>query len=801
MQRNMRGITIKGNQIDGEFGTSIAPIFIFADSFEMANVNLDNVFIEDNIISVTTSGTAKHVRVYNYAGTGTVTGVTLRNNNLISLRTNTPVSATIDAVNNYWGSAVLSTIQANISGNITFTPYYVDEGMTTLSNVNPATIYVDSSYSDGNAGSHIFGYDAFSKIQNAINAAASGTTINVAAGTYNEAVVINKAISLIGAGRDQTIITGGSPVVSLNSTGSISQPIRISDLKLLAQNSSVYGIKTDFTPISYVELNNIDVVQANNYGVGIRIGTSTCTIRCHKLDHLTITNSLFQGFYDGFIVERTPGAGVNGTELRDVTITDTIFKENKRKGLYLETLSNAVFTNVQILDNGRYTLVTKYSNLASLHAGGIDINLKDGNYAHLEFNNLTVTGNGVGTKEGAGIMIKARGTGLDTGYATYPAYLDDVTINGGSFTNNERGIRFGEPNKNVTGVTNVKVNDAIIKDNVREYNLSDGSNYGGVVNTLHPQIQVDATENWWGSAVLSTIQANISGNVSSDPFLCEASPTTWVSAGGVCIIGNNVTGGVSDIETTGVTLTNITINGTEQTDSSQKYFGEQNVSLFSNSILVLEFPFNFSNSTLDLSKIEIEIGTNYVIINMSGVIQEGFTKTVYMEDEGYDNLCVKDSDVVLISEVSKACNGASETIMNQCLHVAGAYTKDGISCTKTGTTLKIENLTHSAVLGTNDEVTDSGDGGNGGSGIVGKIAENESVPVAETPSESETEQSGELPMKEPIVKINATQETPSTTGEINNKRVYLAIIVLLVIIVSVTLIKVFGKKGSGKKKK
>ena len=48
----------------------------------------------------------------------------------------------------------------------------------------------------------------YGTIQLAINAANDGDTITVAAGTYNENVIVNKSISLIGQGRDQTIING-----------------------------------------------------------------------------------------------------------------------------------------------------------------------------------------------------------------------------------------------------------------------------------------------------------------------------------------------------------------------------------------------------------------------------------------------------------------------------------------------------------------------------------------------------------------------------------------------------------------
>ena len=131
-----------------------------------------------------------------------------------------------------------------------------------------------------------------------------------------------------------------------------------------------------------------------------------------------------------------------------------------------KALSDATFTNVQVIDNGVFPGAVQ---LSEKMAAGFDINLKDGTYSNLTFNNLTVTGNGLQTPYGAGIMIKARGTGSDSSYSSYPATLTNVTFNGGTFTGNERGIRFGEPGKANTGPTNVTIHNANISGNVQTY--------------------------------------------------------------------------------------------------------------------------------------------------------------------------------------------------------------------------------------------------------------------------------------------------------------------------------------------
>jgi hypothetical protein len=56
---------------------------------------------------------------------------------------------------------------------------------------------------------------AFLTIQFAVNTAVSGDTINVAAGTYNESqVLIEKSVSVIGAGAATTTINGGNTAIT-----------------------------------------------------------------------------------------------------------------------------------------------------------------------------------------------------------------------------------------------------------------------------------------------------------------------------------------------------------------------------------------------------------------------------------------------------------------------------------------------------------------------------------------------------------------------------------------------------------
>jgi len=83
----------------------------------------------------------------------------------------------------------------------------------------PTTVWVDTTYSPGSAGGHTYGYDAFSTVQGGINGVAAGGNVIVYAGTYNEAPIINKHVTVTGEDRTTTIINGGDPYsVQINAT-------------------------------------------------------------------------------------------------------------------------------------------------------------------------------------------------------------------------------------------------------------------------------------------------------------------------------------------------------------------------------------------------------------------------------------------------------------------------------------------------------------------------------------------------------------------------------------------------------
>jgi hypothetical protein len=374
-------------------------------------------------------------------------------------------------------------------------------------------------------------------IQDAINAATNGDTINIEAGTYNEAIDVAKRITLQGTGnttilqnRTGSAVVGGyRPVVLVSANGTSESYIQLKNL-LIQPNVGLAGasqpgifIRPNNT-VEYLELNNVHIIGSQPVGTG---ETGLLVENTSSLNHLIITSCLFEDMAYGINFQKTT-ATYYQNNVRYVTISDTTLNNNSIKGFYAEKLSDATFNNVRVTNNSDVTLAPDWT--APWNAG-IDINLKYGDYQNLVFNNLTVDGNGMGHVYGTGLVIKARGTGTDAygdvwGGTHYGATLVNVQISGGTFTNNVIAIRFGDAGKNNTGPTNITITDVSISK----------TNQSGMVNLLSG-VTINAIDNYWGSANGPTHNGNTynitdqgsssNGTINYTPWLKTAGGTSF----------------------------------------------------------------------------------------------------------------------------------------------------------------------------------------------------------------------------------------------------------------------------------
>jgi hypothetical protein len=385
---------------------------------------------------------------------------------------------------------------------IIYTALVLIVGLVLLSGVtaNSATLCVNPSGTDG----------CSSTIQGAITLATAGDTITIAAGTYSENVTLNKRVSLIGAGSGtdpaaNTIVTksSGSVFLLAASGNSGTDPLLLKDIRVKPVN--IKGFYINNAAVSYIKLSNVFVCGTNEHNNseaenGIYISATGSVF------HLDIVNCAFDHVTYGWYFYKHGDWGPGGSYAKNIAVTNTSFSNNDAKGMYLEKLSDATFTNCTFDNNG---LNTAFFN-ASRHAG-VDINLKGQEiYSNITFKNCTVTGNALSAQYGVGLTVKGRNDGAT--YSLHPAYLSNLTITGGNFSGNKSGIAIG--NK----VTGIEIHGADIANNTTN---------DGLVNYTDNNEGVDASCSWWGDASGPGGQASgsgntFSGNVSYAPWLSNA---------------------------------------------------------------------------------------------------------------------------------------------------------------------------------------------------------------------------------------------------------------------------------------
>jgi parallel beta-helix repeat protein len=177
-------------------------------------------------------------------------------------------------------------------------------------------------FSDEAEGATIIVPVDYSTIQEAINAAGPGDTIQVWDGVYNENIVVNETVNLMGNSSATTIIDG-------NQAGNVvyvtSDWVNITGFAI--RNGSAYGINADSS--SYTRVENCNI--SSNNGTGVHF---------YSVDKGTIKNSDISFNNDGGII------------LRDWSTDDPLIENcniynNSWVGIWLDMTRN----NAQIIGN------------------------------------------------------------------------------------------------------------------------------------------------------------------------------------------------------------------------------------------------------------------------------------------------------------------------------------------------------------------------------------------------------------------------------------------------------------------
>lgn len=315
----------------------------------------------------------------------------------------------------------------------------------------------------------------FATIQGAINAVDTGGIIHVAAGTYNEVITINKAVTLLGPNAGISPITGirsaEAIITSTASTHNVmvnSSDVRIEGFKFAdsISNNVIWADTNSMPNNNFVFKSNLLV---NNSGpVYLGAGPSS--------GWQIIDNK----------IESTGGSSTSGlflVGLSDSTISGNWIQNTTYAGVLLDSLTNSTVSG---------------NTIKNVPGVGIQIANASGS--------VEIYGNVI---DNAGQVLKENDKG---GIRLYGSALTGaIDIHENTITNSFNGI--GIKNSSTCDLTYVDIyeNNIATSNDVQVYNgCADGS-------------VLDATENWWGSED-GPVAGQIVGDVASCAWLNAAPP-------------------------------------------------------------------------------------------------------------------------------------------------------------------------------------------------------------------------------------------------------------------------------------
>jgi hypothetical protein len=297
--------------------------------------------------------------------------------------------------------------------------------MTALQGCNlsnrPFVIYVSTSGNDSNTCRNKT--QSCLTIQAGINKAITGSTVNVGEGTFSEMIVVNKFITIQGAGQYQTIISQPRynndvrPVVSIGDLGQSTElTVTLSDLTISGgqQNIRVYnhchliGTKLQFSnsiaqsisndvggrvtlsnsgfQSSSIAINNEGAFIGDHLDIGIAnwgvinrggMDMQDTTIYLRHAD-AALSNASGNLSFTGGTITNEGGVGLSNNDGAVATITRTMIANNRGAGIINNTGGTLTLIDGAITNNGDSGLMNGMGGEASVRSTYFSGNHRDG---------------------------------------------------------------------------------------------------------------------------------------------------------------------------------------------------------------------------------------------------------------------------------------------------------------------------------------------------------------------------------------------------------------------------------------
>ena len=280
------------------------------------------------------------------------------------------------------------------------------------------------------------------------------------------------------------------------------------------------------------------------------------------------------------------------------------------------------------------------------------------------------------------------GSGWDTFYVS--AY--DLNNNPGNSSTYTIFLNNSAPNITNTSPSNTKINIFENENQTFEFYYDDDGPYSYIRWFFEGANIANDTEQW---KYYGDNNTNVSYNISviiNDSALYDYH--SWQLS--IYRRNTSVLGDTTSIESSSIPEFDISINGSGNT--GQQFEGLNIVNITNSSQAIVEFKFDFTNSSLDLSGLKIEKqlpGRDYGGIIIKGLNHTGqeINKTVYVDriNSSLSSICIKDAEINGFGQISARCNGENETYI-LCPNSSGKY-----NCTVKSNRFIITGLSHSGV--------------------------------------------------------------------------------------------------------